>query len=145
MSERNLKILDRRRSGETLAAIAQSYGISLARVRQIIEREGARLRRAAELREAAASPQQPSLLLLSPRLRSMLAKACGKPDFTPHDVIALDYTPAMFLLRMPGFRGKDWRDLCAWLEAAGLTLERPQPVRRRRLLTRTYRRGGVAD
>jgi hypothetical protein len=129
MTERNLRMLARRRSGESFATIARSYGISSTRVRQIIDREDARLRRAAELKEAATSPQQPSILLLPPRLRSMLAKVCGRSDFTPQDVIELDYTPAMFLLRMPGFGGTDWKHLNAWLKMAGLSLERPQPTR----------------
>lgn len=33
----------------------------------------------------------------------MLAKACGKADFVPQDVTALDYTPAMFSTKLTGF------------------------------------------
>lgn len=93
MRERNLEILERHRSGQSFAAIGKVFGISSVRVRQIVAREEARRRRAAELSQAAASQQQPNLLHLRPRLRSMLAKACGKDDFSSQDVIALDYTP----------------------------------------------------
>lgn len=127
MRDRNLNILERRRSGQSFAAIGKLFGISSVRVRQIVDREEARLQRAAELSKAAALPQQPNVLQLPPRLRSMLAKACGKPDFVPQDVIALDYTPAMFSTKLTGFGARDWKDLCAWLESGGLSLERAHP------------------
>jgi hypothetical protein len=112
MRDRNLKILEHRRSGQSFAAIGELFGISSVRVRQVVEREEARLQRAAELSQAAALRQQPNVLHLPPRLRSMLAKACGKTDFTPQDVIALDYTPAMFSTKLTGFSARDWKDLC---------------------------------
>ncbi|MDA9448275.1 hypothetical protein XI01_16390 [Bradyrhizobium sp. CCBAU 21360] len=132
MSARNLTILERRRSGESLAAIARSYGISSVRVRQIVKREEDRLQRAAELEEGMASPQQPNILLLPPWLRRDLAKECGKPDFTPQDVVALDYTPALFRQRIPGLSGKNWTLLDEWVSVAGLSLVRPLPSAWRR-------------
>lgn len=125
-NDRNRDIFQRRASGETYAAIGKAYSISTARVRDIISREETRLAREAELKEAARLPQQPNYLHLPPRLRKSLAKACGKEEFRPEDVVALDYTPAMFMLRLPGFRGRDWRELCAWIKAAGLSLEPPR-------------------
>ncbi|WP_143274701.1 hypothetical protein [Bradyrhizobium canariense] len=100
-------------------------GISAPRVRQIVEREQARQQRAAELVQAAALPEQPNILHLPPRLRAMMARACDKQDFKPQDILDLHYTPAMFMTRLPGFCRRDWRDLDAWLRAAGLSLERP--------------------
>jgi hypothetical protein len=79
--------------------------------------------RALELSQAAAMQQQPNVSHLPPRLRGMLAKACGKADFSPEDVVALDYTPAMFSTKLLGFGARDWNDLTAWLEAAGMSLE----------------------
>lgn len=131
MRDRNLKILERRRSGQSFAAIGKLFGVSSVRVRQIVAREEARLQRAAELSQAAALQEQPNVLHLPPRLRNMLAKACGKSDFTPEDVVALDYTPAMFSTKLPGFGARDWKDLRAWLEAAGmwpLMLDPPTPI-----------------
>jgi hypothetical protein len=90
MIDRNQEILKRRRAGESFAGIGKSFGISSVRVRQIVEREETRLHRAAELDQAAVLSEQPNVLHLPPRLRGMLARACGKPDITPQDVIALD-------------------------------------------------------
>ncbi|MCP3392347.1 hypothetical protein NLM27_26720 [Bradyrhizobium sp. CCGB12] len=52
-------------------------------------------------RAAAKLPQQPNPLQLRLQLRKRLTELCGKPDFTPDDVMALDYTPALFFLRLP--------------------------------------------
>lgn len=127
---RNLEILERRRNRESFASIGKFFGLSVVRVRQIFEREDARAKRTAELEEAVTLPQQPNPLQLPPRLRDLLAQLCGKPDFTPANVMALDYTPAMFFLRLPLNR-KDWRDLSAWVAAGGLSLERPVQKMRR--------------
>jgi len=132
-SPRNQQILERRQSGESFYSIGKSLGISGVRAKQIFTREDARVKRAAELAEAAGLPEQPNPLQLPARLRDLLAKVCGKPDFTPEDLMALDYTPAMFFLRLPLSR-RDWKDLSAWVAAGGLSLERPGPKSRRAYL-----------
>ena len=96
VSDRNRQIIERRRSGESFSAIGTALGISRERVRQIVEREERREQRAQELKEAARLPQQPNPLQLPPRLRNMLAKLFETPDFTPDDVVALEYSVAMF-------------------------------------------------
>ncbi len=96
VSDRNRQIIERRHSGESFSAIGTALGISRERVRQIVEREERREQRAQELEEAARLPQQPNPLQLPPRLRNMLAKLFGTPDFTPDDVAALEYSVAMF-------------------------------------------------
>jgi hypothetical protein len=93
-------------------------GISRERVRQIVEREELREQRAQELEEAARLPQQPNPLQLLPRLRNMLAKLFGTPDFTPDDVAALEYSVAMFST-IPNFGLQDWKELKTWMERAG--------------------------
>lgn len=125
MQDRNLQMLERRRSGDSFADIGRSFGISSVRVRQIIEREEARLKRAEELRQAAELPQQPNVLHLPPGLRRKLARVCGKTDFTPEDVVALGYTPAMFSIRLEVLSSRDWRALCLWVEDAGLSILPP--------------------
>ena len=97
VSDRNRQIIERRRSGESFSAIGSALGISRERVREIVEREERRDQRARELEEAARLPQQPNPLQLPPRLRNMLAKLFGTPNFTPDDVVALEYSVAMFL------------------------------------------------
>jgi hypothetical protein len=74
VSDRNRQIIERRRSGESFSAIGTALGISLERVREIVEREERRDQRARELEEAAGLPEQPNPLQLPPRLRNMLAK-----------------------------------------------------------------------
>jgi hypothetical protein len=96
VSNRNRQILERRRSGESFSDIGSALGISRERVREIVEREERRDQRARELEEAARLPQQPNPLQLPPRLRNMLAKLFETPDFTPDDVVALEYSVAMF-------------------------------------------------
>ena len=85
VNDRNRQIIERRRSGESFSAIGTALGISRERVREIVEREERRDRRARELEEAARLAQQPNPLQLPPRLRNMLAKLFGTPDFTPDD------------------------------------------------------------
>jgi hypothetical protein len=96
VSDRNRQIIERRRSGESFSAIGAALGISRERVRQIFERGERRDQRARELKEAARLPLQPNPLQLPPRLRNMLAKLFGTPDFTPDDVADLEYSAAMF-------------------------------------------------
>src|SRR5258705_1356189 len=112
VSDRNRQIIERRRSGESFSAIGTALGISRERVRQIVEREERRDDRAACL------PQQPNPLQLPPRLRNMLAKLFETPDFTPDDVVALEYSVAMFST-IPNFGLQDWRELKTWMERAG--------------------------
>ena len=83
VTDRNRQIIERRHSGESVSAIGIALEISRERVRQIVEREQRRDQRAQELEEAARLPQQPNPLQLTPRLRNMLAKLFGTPDFTP--------------------------------------------------------------
>ena len=118
VSDRNRQIIDRRRSGESFSAIGAALGISRERVREIVEREERRDQRARELKEAARLPQQPNPLQLPPRLRNMLAKLFGTPNFTPDDVVALKYSVAMFLT-IPNFGLRDWKELMTWMERAG--------------------------
>jgi len=118
VSDRNRQIIERRRSGESFSAIGNAFGISRERVREIAEREERRDRRARELEEAAHLPQQPNPLQLPPRLRNMLAKLLGTPDFTPDDVVALEYSVAMFWT-IPNFGLRDWKELKMWMERAG--------------------------
>jgi len=80
--------------------------------------ERLRDQRARELEEAARLPQQPNPLQLPPRLRNMLAKLFGTPDFTTDDVAALEYSAAMFWT-IPNFGLKDWKELKTWMERAG--------------------------
>jgi hypothetical protein len=117
VSDRNRQIIERRRSGERFSAIGSALGISRERVREIVEREERRDRRARELEEAAHLPQQPNPLQLPPRLRNMLAKLLGTPDFTPDDVVALEYSAAMFGT-IPNFGLRDWKELKMWMERA---------------------------
>jgi hypothetical protein len=117
-SDRNRQIIERRRSGESFSAIGTALGISRERVRQIAEREELREQRAQELEEAARLPQQPNPLQLPPRLRNILARLFGTPDFTPDDVAALEYSVAMFWT-IPNFGLKDWKELKTWMERAG--------------------------
>ena len=118
VSDRNRQIIERRRSGESFSAIGSALGISRERVRQIVEREERRKQRAQELEEAARLPQQPNPLQLPPRLRNMLAKLFGTPNFTPDDVVALEYSVAMFWT-IPNFGLRDWKELKTWMERAG--------------------------
>jgi hypothetical protein len=122
VSDRNRQIIERRRSGESFSAIGSALGISRERVREIVKREERRDQRAQELEEAARLPQQPNPLQLPPRLRNMLAELCGKPNFTPDDVVALEYSVAMFLT-IPNFGSRDWKELKKWMERAGKSLE----------------------
>jgi hypothetical protein len=78
VGDRNRQIIERRRSGESFSAIGSALGISRERVREIVEREERRDRRARELEEAAHLPQQPNPLQLPPRLRNMLLLDFGK-------------------------------------------------------------------
>jgi hypothetical protein len=96
VSDRNRQTIERRRSGESFSAIGTALGISRERVREIFEREERREQRALELEEAARLAQQPNPLQLPPRLRNMLAKLFGTRNFTPDDVVALEYSAAMF-------------------------------------------------
>ena len=118
VSDRNRQIIERRRSGESFSAIGSALRISRERVRQIVEREERRDQRTRELEEAARLPQQPNPLQLSPRLRNMLAKLFGTPNFTPDDVVALKYSVAMFST-IPNFGLRDWKELKTWMERAG--------------------------
>jgi hypothetical protein len=118
VSDRNRQIVERRHSGESFSAIGTALGISRERVREIVEREERRDRRARELEEAARLPEQPNPLQLPPRLRNMLAKLFGTPDFTPDDVVALEYSVAMFST-IQNFGLRDWKELKMWLERAG--------------------------
>src|SRR6266436_1354636 len=118
VSDRNRRIIERRRSGEGFSAIGTALGISRERVRQIFEREERRDERARELEEAARLPQQPNPLQLPPRLRNMLATLFGTPNFTPDDIVALDYSVAMFWT-IPNFGLQDWKELKTWMERAG--------------------------
>jgi hypothetical protein len=118
VSDRNRQIIERRRSGESFSAIGTALGISRERVRQIFEREERRDQLARELEEAARLPEQPNPLQLPPRLRNMLAKLVGTPDFTPDDVAALEYSAAMFST-IPSFGLRDWKELTTWMERAG--------------------------
>jgi hypothetical protein len=63
-------------------AIGSALGISGERVREIVKREERRDQRTRELQEACFRQQQPNPLQLSPRLRNMLAKLLGPPNFT---------------------------------------------------------------
>jgi Sigma-70, region 4 len=118
VSDRNRQIVERRHSGESFSAIGAALGISRERVRQIVDREERREQRAQELEEAARLPQQPNPFQLPPRLRNMLAKLFGTPDFTPDDVVALEYSVAMFST-IPNFGLRDWKELTVWMERAG--------------------------
>ncbi|SRR5258706_4273552 len=118
VSDRNRQIIERRRSGECFSAIGTAFEISRERVRQIVEREERRDQRVRELEEAARLPQQPNPLQLSPRLRNMLAKLFGTPNFTPDDVVALEYSVAMFST-IRNFGSRDWKELKTWMERAG--------------------------
>jgi hypothetical protein len=51
----------------------------------------------------------------------MLAKLFETPDFTPDDVVALEYSVAMFLT-IPNFGLRDWKELKTWMERAGKSL-----------------------
>ena len=118
VSDRNRQIIERRRCGESFSAIGSPLGISRERAREIVEREERRDQRARELEEAARLPQQPNPLQLPPRLRNMLAKLFGTPNFTPDDVVTLKYSVAMFLA-IPNFGLRDWKELKTWVERAG--------------------------
>ena len=118
VSDRNRQIIERRRSRESFSAIGAALGISRERVREIFEREERREQRAQEFEEAARLPQQPNPLQLPKRLRNMLAKLFGTPDFTPDDVAALEYSVAMFWT-IPNFGLQDWKELKRWMERAG--------------------------
>jgi Sigma-70, region 4 len=107
VSDRNRQIIERRRSGESFSNLGTAFGISRERVRQIVERGERSDQRAQELEEAARLPQQPNPVQLPPRLRNMLAKLFGTPDFTPDDVVALEYSVAMFST-IPNFGLRDW-------------------------------------
>lgn len=114
--ERNREFLERRRAGETWAAIAKDAGISAARVRQIVSREEKQEARRQELQEAARHSEQPNPLLLEPKLRAMLVAVCDKVDFTPDDIEALEFSKASFL--RAGLRSPDWRVLVKWMAMA---------------------------
>ncbi|RUW18220.1 hypothetical protein, partial [Mesorhizobium sp. M4B.F.Ca.ET.013.02.1.1] len=114
---RNQEILERRRAGETFAAIARDFGISQPRVRQVFEREEKRELRRRELAEADRRPDQPNPLQLEPRLRAMLAEFYGKADFTPDDIEALEFSRSNFACI--GFNAADWRTLVKWMALAG--------------------------
>src|SRR5258705_13997165 len=116
--DRNRQIIERRHSGESFSAIGSALGISRERVREIVEREEHRDQRARELEEAARLPEQPNPLQLPPRLRNMLAKLFRTPNFTPDDVVALEYSVAVFST-IPNFGLQDWRELKTWMERAG--------------------------
>jgi len=84
-------------------AIGSALGVSRERLREIVRREERRDQRTRELEEADCFPQQqPNPLQLSLRLRNMLAKLLGPPNFTPDDIVALEYSVAMFLT-IPNF------------------------------------------
>jgi hypothetical protein len=109
-------------------AIGSALGISRERVREIVKREERRDQRTREPEEAACFPQQqPNPLQLSARLRSMLAKLLGPPNFTPDDIVALEYSVAMFLT-IPNFgfegleKAQDVDGTCGKV-AGGSTLE----------------------
>jgi hypothetical protein len=63
--------------------------------------------RTGELEDAACFPQQPNPLQLPPRPRDMLAKLLGTPNFTPDDIVTLEYSVAMFLT-IPNFGLRGW-------------------------------------
>jgi hypothetical protein len=109
VGDRNRQIVERRHSGESFSAIGTALGISRERMRQIVEREERRKQRAQELKEAARFPQQPNPLQLPPRLRNILAKLSGTPNFTPDDVVALEYSAARFWT-IPNFGLRDWEE-----------------------------------
>jgi hypothetical protein len=48
----------------------------------------------------------------------MLAKLFETPDFTPDDVVALEYSVAMFWT-IQNFGLRDWKELKTWMERAG--------------------------
>ncbi|WP_147251691.1 hypothetical protein [Brucella anthropi] len=81
-------------------------------------------RRELELVEADRRPDQPNLLHLNPRVRSMLADVCGKLEFTPDDVEEAGFWRS-------NFRGDNaqWREVVKWMALAGKTPETP-PHRR---------------
>jgi len=118
-------MMELRRAGETWVALGKAFGVSLGRARQIVERVEEQDARARELEEADRRPQQPNPLHLPPRLRAMLAKECGKPDFTPEDILALDHTPATFG-SIPYFGSADWKELVRWMARAGKSPVRPR-------------------
>src|SRR5216683_2758941 len=110
VSDRNRQIIERRPSGESFSAIGTALGISRERVTQTLEREERRDQRARELEEAARLPEQPNPLQLPPRLRNMLANLFRTPNFTPFDVVAIEYSAAMFWT-IPNFGLRDWKEL----------------------------------
>jgi hypothetical protein len=110
VSDRNRQIIERRRCGESFSAIGTALRLSRERAREIVEREERRDQRARELEGAARLPQQPNPLQLPPRLRNMLTKLFGTPNFTPDDVVALEYSVAMFST-IPNFGLRDWKEL----------------------------------
>jgi hypothetical protein len=54
----------------------------------------------------------------------MLAKLFGTPNFTPDDVVALEYSVAMFLT-IQNFGLRYWMELKTWMERAGMSPARP--------------------
>lgn len=85
-------------------------------VRLIVSRVEKQDARRQELDEAARHPQQPNPLLLEPKLRAMLVAICGKMDFTPDDIEALEFSRARFF--RAGLRSPDWRVLVKWMAMA---------------------------
>ncbi len=136
--KRNQEILKRRRAGETFSALATDFGVSRERARQIFEREERKERRELELAEADRRPDQPNLLHLEPTVRSMLAKVCGKAEFTPDDVEELGFWRSNFPCE-----NATWREVVKWMALAGKTPETP-PFRltTREWLEREDRRAG---
>lgn len=138
--ERKRRMLERRRSGDSVAGIARKFGVSGPRVRQILKSEEWREIRRNELLEADRRPDQPNALHLAPRLRAKLAAIYRKDDFTPSDIEALEFTQANFLRF--GLDRADWLALVKWMELAGLRPVAPHRMTVREWLECDARRSG---
>lgn len=120
-TDRNQTMMMRRRAGSPYREIAIAFGVSSARVRQIVEREEKRDERARELELAATLSQQPNPYHLQPRLRAALSSLLGKSDFTPEDVQARQLLPGE-LFRLPHIGLAEWQELKEWMAHAGLAI-----------------------